>query len=278
MDNKIIYTILAFAVLIVIAVSVAYIVNSFKVTGPPITPSPITKNPEIISFKIIPSAQEANWLMYEKGAEAILKGKNIAKVEFWSTSTGTQITENALVGYGTKVIITPASDTWSLGLPEGLLTTAFWAVAYAPDGSSIKSIDLGNVGYKQPSQKIMQIKVYFLPKQYYSDDCSVTSETIITIPKTVAVATAAINELLQGPQGSYKAVIESAIPTGTKLLSLHIENGTAYAEFSREIQNYGGDSCNALAIRAQIENTLKQFPTVDRVEISVPGVANPLQP
>lgn len=277
MNNKIIYTILAFVVLMVMAVCVVYIVSSLKVTEPPTTSPPVTKNPQILSFKIMPSAQEANWIMYGKGAEAILKGKNIAKVEFWSTPTGTQVIENVLVGYGAKVVTSLENDTWSLTLPEGLLTTAFWAVAYASDGSSITSIDLGNVGYEQPSQKTMQVKVYFASNKD-TPDCTREEEFTRTIPYTQAVGTAAINEMLKGPTMKEGEVATNVIPQGTKLLILFIENGTAYAEFSKEIQNYGGDSCNALAIRAQIEKTLKQFPTVDRVEISVPGVVNPLQP
>lgn len=115
---------------------------------------------------------------------------------------------------------------------------------------------------------MMQVKIY-LPGNM-QEDCSNTREITRLVRKSEAVGTAAINQLLQEP--------ESSVPKNTKLLNLHVENKTAYAEFSQEIQNYGGDSCNAQAIRAQIEKTLMQFPTVDRVEISVPGVVDPLQP
>lgn len=124
---------------------------------------------------------------------------------------------------------------------------------------------------------LIEVKVYFASNKD-TPDCARVEEFTRTILYTQAVGTAAINEMLKGPTMKEGEVAVNAIPQGTKLLILFIENGTAYAEFSKELQNYGGGSCNALAIRAQIENTLKQFPTVDRVEISVPGVVNPLQP
>jgi spore germination protein GerM len=72
----------------------------------------------------------------------------------------------------------------------------------------------------------------------------------------------------------------SAIPERTELVSLSVSGGLAKVVFSPELENYGGGSCNVGAIRAQIEQTLKQFSSVDRVEISVVGksAAETLQP
>lgn len=132
-------------------------------------------------------------------------------------------------------------------------------------------------GTKTTGQETMQVKVYFASNKD-TPDCARVEEFTRTISYTQAVGTATINEMLKGPTMKEGEIATNAIPANTKLLSLYIENGTAYAEFSKEIQNYGGGSCNVGAIRAQIEKTLKQFPTVDKVEISVPGVTNPLQP
>ncbi len=88
-----------------------------------------------------------------------------------------------------------------------------------------------------------------------------------------AIGSAAINELLKGPnseevsQGFY-----TSINYGAKLQSLSIdENGVAYVDFSKEIENGVGGSCKVSAIRAQIAETLKQFPTINSVVISVDG-------
>jgi spore germination protein GerM len=76
---------------------------------------------------------------------------------------------------------------------------------------------------------------------------------------------------LAGPTAAEKqAGYVSSIPAGVRLNSIRVENGTAFADFSSEL-NQGGGSCLVTAIRAQIEKTLEQFSTVNKVEISVAG-------
>jgi spore germination protein GerM len=55
------------------------------------------------------------------------------------------------------------------------------------------------------------------------------------------------------------------------LRSLTITNGVATADFSRELQAYGGGSLRVMLIRQQISRTLLQFPTVRLVRIAVEG-------
>lgn len=119
--------------------------------------------------------------------------------------------------------------------------------------------------------RTMQVKVYFARNNNVSD-CSRVEEFTRTIPYTQGVGVAAINEMLKGPSTEEGEIATNAVPLGTKLLNLTIENGIARATFSKELQNYGGGSCSVFAIRAQIEKTLKQFSTVNSVEISVEGV------
>jgi len=52
---------------------------------------------------------------------------------------------------------------------------------------------------------------------------------------------------------------------------LTIENGVAKADFDPQLQFQVGGSCRVQAIRAEITQTLKQFPTVNEVFISVNG-------
>jgi spore germination protein GerM len=53
----------------------------------------------------------------------------------------------------------------------------------------------------------------------------------------------------------------------------------ATASFSQEIRAYGGGSARVQIIRAQITQTLLQFPTVQEVQIAVEGeVETALQP
>ena len=77
--------------------------------------------------------------------------------------------------------------------------------------------------------------------------------------------------MLEGPTAEeLEQGFMSNIPEGTRLVSLEFINGTAKANFSSELNQTAG-SCTVLGIRAQIEETLKQFKTVSAVEIMVEG-------
>lgn len=79
-----------------------------------------------------------------------------------------------------------------------------------------------------------------------------------------APAQDALNNLLARP--------DSPLPTGTKLLSIHIADGLATADFSHELRDNftGGDSDEARTVNAVLR-TLGQFPTVSRVQLLVEG-------
>lgn len=102
-------------------------------------------------------------------------------------------------------------------------------------------------------------------------DCSEVFGVERTIPDTQAVATAAINELIEGPTSSEEETgYLTSLPEGLQLSSLRVEDDVAYADFN-EVLNQGGGSCMMTGRTAQIEETLKQFPTVESVEITVNG-------
>ncbi len=126
-----------------------------------------------------------------------------------------------------------------------------------------------------------QVKLYFL------DDDQQLQETRRAIPKTPAPATAALQELLWGIDPSSLAGFGTALPSPEKVLNftgreptwgprvtlrgLIIKDGVATADFSEEINAYGGGSARVQAIRDQITATLKQFSTVRDVRIEVGG-------
>jgi hypothetical protein len=80
------------------------------------------------------------------------------------------------------------------------------------------------------------------------------------VEETEAVASAALGELLAGPTGEEEAELgfSSAIPGGTEVESVTVEEGVARVELSDELPH------EALA---QVVYTASQFPTVDSVEI-----------
>jgi hypothetical protein len=104
------------------------------------------------------------------------------------------------------------------------------------------------------------------------EDCQKVYPVERMVVKTEGVGKAAINELLEEVLPSEeKDGYFSSINKGVKLQSLKIVDGTAYADFDEMLGWQVGGSCRTAAIRAQITDTLKQFPTVKDVVISIDG-------
>jgi hypothetical protein len=110
-------------------------------------------------------------------------------------------------------------------------------------------------------------------------DCATVFPVERTVAKTSAVGRAALLELLKGPTAEERAQgYFTTIPKYAGLLSLVISDRTAKADFTADLEP-GGGSCAVTAIRAQIEQTLLQFETVEKVVVSVEGEAETaLQP
>jgi spore germination protein GerM len=92
------------------------------------------------------------------------------------------------------------------------------------------------------------------------------------IPATKGVATAAVNALLAGPTtGEASRSITSAVPDGSQLLSLTIDNSVATVNLSAEFES-GGGSASVLTRLGQMVYTLTQFPTIKSVTFQIEGV------
>jgi len=103
-------------------------------------------------------------------------------------------------------------------------------------------------------------------------DCSQVKAVERNIPKTEAIARATIEELLKGPtESEIKKGYFTNINPEVKIQSLNIENGTAKIDFDENLEKGVGGSCKVTSIRSEITNTLKQFPTVKDVAISING-------
>lgn len=123
----------------------------------------------------------------------------------------------------------------------------------------------------------MTTRFYMLPPTV-GNDCSVVERVEMSVPRSNLPVETSLRALLTyGPTMSSR---RTAIPNDTRLESIKVSGGLATVVFSPELGNYGGGSCNVQAIRAQIEETLKQFSTVNRVEIIQQGktAAETLQP
>ncbi len=119
----------------------------------------------------------------------------------------------------------------------------------------------------------MNLKVFFGNTIYDPEavDCKKVFSVTRAVPQTLGVARMALEQLLLGPTDSEKkSGYITTLSSGVTVHNLSIENGLARVDFNESLNNVGG-SCQVSAIRAQIEQTLRQFPTVREVLISVNG-------
>jgi len=120
----------------------------------------------------------------------------------------------------------------------------------------------------------LKIEVFFGNniKNPNGQDCQKVFPVYRRIAYTKETAAAALNELLKGVNSEeQKQGYFSNINYGTKLQSLNLKNGIALADFDQTLQAGISGSCQVSAIRSQIEQTLKQFGTVNSVIISIDG-------
>jgi hypothetical protein len=125
------------------------------------------------------------------------------------------------------------------------------------------------------------MKVYFVMVGDVEDSPTPLVAVHRVVPRTAAVATAAMEQLLSGPTDLERAhdlrlgTIGTLIPEGTRLLGIAIDNGIATVDLSGEFVSgsaLGVDAARAWAWRlAQVTYTLTQFPTVHSVSFKVDG-------
>jgi hypothetical protein len=107
-------------------------------------------------------------------------------------------------------------------------------------------------------------------------DCATVFALPRELPRTAAVATAALRQLFAGPTeaeraAGYRSPFSAA--TAGLLRRVLIEHGTAYVDLNdpRELLPGVTSSCGGAEFHTQIERTLRQFPTVRRVILAIDG-------
>jgi hypothetical protein len=91
------------------------------------------------------------------------------------------------------------------------------------------------------------------------------------VPKTVQVATAAMNALLAGPTDvENDDRISNAVPKATQLLGLSIKDGVATVDLSGDFDGGGGAAAAEYRL-GQVVYTLTQFPTITSVLFQIDG-------
>ena len=129
------------------------------------------------------------------------------------------------------------------------------------------------------AQQKTWVRVYFPNKNRSSGECNVPVQSVTrAIPKTKAVAHAALMELFAGPTEAEKAKgFYSDFSEATKnlLISVNVKNRSAYVNM-RDLtatSNMGNftTSCGGSNFFAQVEETLTQFPGIRKVFFAFEG-------
>lgn len=112
-----------------------------------------------------------------------------------------------------------------------------------------------------PAEKEASL-TYYLP----------TEDGLHILPSTVKVKAAdrtaktAIEEMLRADRKSKYPLV----PAGTRLKSIHIEDGTCSVNFTKELNQLQGETGQSLFIAMTVD-TLTEFPNIKRVEFRAEG-------
>lgn len=159
---------------------------------------------------------------------------------------------------------------------QDLVLDVYWISP--KDGSET---DLVSIPLKINLPKLMTLDAFFNNNEL---NPSLSCEKVFAVqrflPETKSVARKSLELLFEGP--SFEESVEgffTNINFGVEIQELAINNGVAEADFNEILESNVGGSCSVSAIRAQITQTLKQFPTVQDATISINGeTENILQP
>jgi hypothetical protein len=120
----------------------------------------------------------------------------------------------------------------------------------------------------------MDVQVFFTNsvKDPKTEQCEKTYPITRAIKKTPTPARSVLDLLLLGPNDEEKTEgYGTTINEGVAIKGINIEQGVATIDFNKRFMEEVGGSCRIMAMRSQIENTLKQFSSIKEVIVSVEG-------
>lgn len=117
-------------------------------------------------------------------------------------------------------------------------------------------------GGSNSSQETMKISLYFHDESKINMDCSATYKVDRTVPKTLAVADTSLRVLFSEDLKELAPLYNSVV----------IKNKVAIVDFDSGALKYlNGAACMQGTFKGPIEDTLKQYPTIEKVEYSIDG-------
>jgi immunoglobulin-like protein involved in spore germination/sporulation and spore germination protein len=160
---------------------------------------------------------------------------------------------------------------FKVAVPAGSTKDLFIEVfEFSAKDGSVTNLD--RVPVTLATTETSSVKVFFSNNKLDpAISCTKVFPIVRPIIKTKEVGFVSLFELLRGVLPGESSDYYTSIPKGTQINSLVLRDGTAYADFNYALEYNGGGSCHVQAVRAQIEQTLLQFPTIKKVVITVNG-------
>lgn len=128
--------------------------------------------------------------------------------------------------------------------------------------------------------KTTSVKLFFPNTRMDKSDCAVKVFPVNrTIPKTTSIAKAILEQLFAGPSVEEQAkgyYSDFSAETKTLLISVNVKNQAAYVNLrdltgsTTKMGNFT-TSCGSSNFFGQVENTLKQFPSIKKVYFAFEG-------
>ncbi|MBI2551720.1 GerMN domain-containing protein [Candidatus Uhrbacteria bacterium] len=158
----------------------------------------------------------------------------------------------------------------------------FWGRGQKADGPAQPGVEEAAVEEEiannppQPSLTLREgdnvVRVHYFTKEALAS-CAVETTSIEQAidPKYGHFAAGALVTMTLPLSAEHAAQYASALPTGTRLLTMQIDKeGTARADYNSALDGQGAP-CLKAERRAQIERTLKEFSEIKKVVITVEG-------
>jgi hypothetical protein len=137
-------------------------------------------------------------------------------------------------------------------------------VGCSPDGDGKSAATTTTGPTTTTTQPEVHVSVYFQADEEIAPGAARTADA-------PAVAAGALTELLAGPTEAERAIGRvTAIPEGTRLLGVSLDDSTATVDLSKEF-TAGGGSLSMQARLAQVVYTATQFPDIESVRIHIEG-------
>ena len=134
-------------------------------------------------------------------------------------------------------------------------------------------INLVSTPVKLNTDETRTIKVFYSNNNL---DPQISCNKVFPVDRIISKSGSLIENTLKALLGEMNRVdvekeYDTNINQGTFVKSWSLKDGVARVDFNDILELNAGGSCRVSAIRAQITETLKQFPTVQEVIISIDG-------